>query len=153
MIASTAKSCNTEFSECLRNVHHGQLSSPSFVGWKEYEPVFLFDCWAHISELSVFKFIHSFIIRIYIAPLLGYYSEALPTPARLKRAVLRVEQNAPEWTLGILIAVPMEAHSKPRGLPLRLQEPGESRYFNPITPLLHLWRISTNAYHSLYTYI
>jgi len=29
-------------------------------------------------------FIHSFITEIYIAPLQGYYSEALPTFARLK---------------------------------------------------------------------
>src|SRR6218665_3273576 len=35
--------------------------------------------------------IHSFITEIYIAPLQGYYSEALPTLARLKRRVLRVE--------------------------------------------------------------
>jgi len=32
--------------------------------------------------------IHSFITEIYIAPLQGYYSEALPTLARLKRRVL-----------------------------------------------------------------
>src|SRR6218665_3991533 len=36
-------------------------------------------------------FIHSFITEIYIAPLQGYYSEALPTLARLKRRVLRLE--------------------------------------------------------------
>ena len=34
------------------------------------------------------SFIHSFILNIYIAPLQENYSEALPTPARLKRAVL-----------------------------------------------------------------
>jgi len=33
----------------------------------------------------------SFITEIYIAPLQGYYSEALPTLARLKRRVLRLE--------------------------------------------------------------
>src|SRR6218665_1971971 len=33
-------------------------------------------------------FIHSFITEIYIAPLQGYYSEALPALARLKRRVL-----------------------------------------------------------------
>src|SRR6218665_368643 len=38
-------------------------------------------------------FIHSFITEIYIAPLQGYYSEALPTLARLKRRVLRVDQK------------------------------------------------------------
>jgi len=37
------------------------------------------------------SFIHSFITWIYIAPLQGYYSEALPTLAGLKRAVLRLE--------------------------------------------------------------
>src|SRR6218665_2537963 len=37
-----------------------------------------------------FAFIHSFITEIYIAPLQGYYSEALPTLARLKRRVLRL---------------------------------------------------------------
>src|SRR6218665_618210 len=38
------------------------------------------------------QFIHSlFITEIYIAPLQGYYSEALPTLARLKRRVLRLE--------------------------------------------------------------
>src|SRR6218665_972882 len=35
--------------------------------------------------------IHSFITEIYIAPIQGYYSEALPTLARLKRRVLRLE--------------------------------------------------------------
>jgi len=32
---------------------------------------------------------YSFIARIYIAPLQGYFSEALPTLARLNRAVLQ----------------------------------------------------------------
>ena len=41
--------------------------------------------WAHTL------LIHSFITEIYIAPLQGYYSEALPTLARLKRRVLRLE--------------------------------------------------------------
>jgi len=36
------------------------------------------------------SFIHSFIIDIYIAPLQGYYSAALPIPARLKRTVSRL---------------------------------------------------------------
>ena len=36
------------------------------------------------------QFIHSFITEIYIAPLQGYYSEALPTLARLKIRVLRL---------------------------------------------------------------
>ena len=34
---------------------------------------------------------HSFITEIYIAPLQGYYSEAFPTLARLKRTILRLE--------------------------------------------------------------
>ena len=34
-------------------------------------------------------FIHSFILNIYIAPLQENYSEALPTPARSNKAVLR----------------------------------------------------------------
>ena len=34
-------------------------------------------------------FIHSFILNIYIAPLHENYSEALPTPARSNKAVLR----------------------------------------------------------------
>ena len=34
------------------------------------------------------RFMYSFILNIYIAPLQDNYSEALPTPARLKRAVL-----------------------------------------------------------------
>ena len=37
------------------------------------------------------SFIHSFITEIYIAPLQGYYSEALPTLAWPKRRVLRLE--------------------------------------------------------------
>ena len=35
--------------------------------------------------------VYSFIMEIYTAPLQGYYSEALPTLARLKRRVLRLE--------------------------------------------------------------
>ena len=35
--------------------------------------------------------VNSFITEIYIAPLQGYYSEALPTLARLKRRVLKLE--------------------------------------------------------------
>src|SRR6218665_3506628 len=37
--------------------------------------------------------VHSFITEIYIAPLQGCYSEALPTLARLKRIVFRLEWN------------------------------------------------------------
>jgi len=45
------------------------------------------------STGSNLSFSHSFITEIYIAPVKGYYSEALPTLARLKRAVFRPEQN------------------------------------------------------------
>src|SRR6218665_2162857 len=37
----------------------------------------------------IHSFIHSFILNIYIAPLQKNYSEALPTPARSNKAVLR----------------------------------------------------------------
>ena len=39
----------------------------------------------------MYVFIHSHITEIYIAPLQSYYSEALPTIARLKRRVFRLE--------------------------------------------------------------
>ena len=39
---------------------------------------------------STHSFIHSFITEIYIAPLQGYYSEAFPNLARLKRTILRL---------------------------------------------------------------
>ena len=42
------------------------------------------------------SFIHSFILNIYKAPFQENYSEALSTPARLKRAVLRWENDAGE---------------------------------------------------------
>jgi len=45
-------------------------------------------------------FIYSFILNIYIAPLQENYSEALPTPARLKRAVSSWEKNAGDKALG-----------------------------------------------------
>jgi len=41
-----------------------------------------------IHRFYLYLFIHSFILNIYIAPLQENYSEALPTPARLKRVVL-----------------------------------------------------------------
>src|SRR6218665_1819007 len=43
-------------------------------------------CW---SFAFFHSFIHSFILNIYIAPLQENYSEALPTPARSNKAVLR----------------------------------------------------------------
>jgi len=36
----------------------------------------------------IHSFTHSFILNIYIAPLQVNYSEALPTPARLNKAVV-----------------------------------------------------------------
>src|SRR6218665_3885807 len=45
------------------------------------------------------SFIHSFILNIYIAPLQENNSEALPTPARSNKAVLRREKNAGEVVL------------------------------------------------------
>jgi len=42
---------------------------------------------------------HSFILNIYIAPLQKNYSEALPTPAWLNKAVLRWEKNPGERVL------------------------------------------------------
>src|SRR6218665_4149116 len=52
-------------------------------------------------SLIVSKPIHcSFITKIYIAPLQGYYSEALPILAKLKRTIFRVEWNVSERTLG-----------------------------------------------------
>ena len=39
-------------------------------------------------------------MKIYIAPLQGYYSEAFPILARLKRITFRLEWNVSEITLG-----------------------------------------------------
>src|SRR6218665_3402646 len=41
------------------------------------------------SYPNCYILIHSFILNIYIAPLQENYSEALPTPARSNKAVLR----------------------------------------------------------------
>ena len=45
------------------------------------------------------RYIHTYILNIYIAPLQENYSEALPTPARSNKAVLRWEKNAGEVVL------------------------------------------------------
>src|SRR6218665_1556199 len=45
-------------------------------------------------------FIHSFNTETYIAHLQGYYSEALPALARLKRIVSRLELNVSETIPG-----------------------------------------------------
>jgi len=46
-----------------------------------------------ITTGSISPVIHSFILNIYIAPLQENYSEALPTPARIKSAGLRREKT------------------------------------------------------------
>src|SRR6218665_581197 len=51
------------------------------------------------SANAAVRTIHSFILNIYIAPLQENYSEALPTPARSNKAVLRCEKNAGEVVL------------------------------------------------------
>src|SRR6218665_4190328 len=51
------------------------------------------------TKIHTYMFIHSFILNIYIAPLQENYSEALPTPARSNKAVLRREKNAGEVVL------------------------------------------------------
>ena len=56
--------------------------------------------WHVFFVLRIHSLIHSFISNIYIAPLQENYSEALPTPARLKRAVLGWEKNAGDKALG-----------------------------------------------------
>jgi len=52
-----------------------------------------------IFTTCLMSVVHSFILNIYIAPLQESYSEALPTPARLNKAVLRWERNAGERVL------------------------------------------------------
>jgi len=47
-----------------------------------------------VCQSCLHSFIHSFILNIYIAPLQENYSETLPTPARLNRAVLRWEKSS-----------------------------------------------------------
>src|SRR6218665_2430380 len=53
-----------------------------------------------VNQCENLEFIHSlFITEIYIAPLQDYYSEALPTPARLKRsfeAIVKCVRKNPE---------------------------------------------------------
>jgi len=44
-------------------------------------------------KLFIHSFIRSFISNIYIAPFQENYSEVLPTPARLNKAVLRWEKR------------------------------------------------------------
>jgi len=54
--------------------------------------VSLFHHTKHNSFQRQLRFIHSFITEIYIVSFQGYYSEALPILAHLKKRVLR-----PEW--------------------------------------------------------
>ena len=61
---------------------HLRLSTEWLVGVNRY--------WCRPFSSSL---IHSFILNIYIAPFQENYSEALPTPARLKGAVLRWEKK------------------------------------------------------------
>src|SRR6218665_1235292 len=63
------------------HLHHSLQASNLFLLHILHSPI----------QHNHYHFIHSFITEIYIAPLQGYYSEALPTLARLKRRVLRVE--------------------------------------------------------------
>src|SRR3984885_9541346 len=53
----------------------------------------------HLNNLSRDKF-HFIFMDNYIAPLQGICSEALPTPARRKRTVLRLERNTDGIDLG-----------------------------------------------------
>src|SRR6218665_318546 len=83
------------------------------------------------------SFIHSFILNIYIAPLRGNYSEALPTPARLKRASGRYRPTTTDLGCG---------HQNPLTLPspeLRLKwviGPSGSLAHAPGTIFLDLFR-------------
>ena len=62
--------------------------------------------------------LHSFITWIYIAPLKGYYSEALRTLAQLKKCSFKaIVYRTRQSELWGAIAVPMEANSKQRGIP------------------------------------
>src|SRR6218665_3775187 len=63
---------------------------PEYDSEKEATRCKWFSCTRKMHN-TVINAIHSFITEIYIAPLQGYYSEALPNLARLKRRVLRQE--------------------------------------------------------------
>ena len=55
--------------------------------------------WARTLHHQKSKVFHSFMSNICIAPFQENYSEALPTPARLKRAALRWEENVGDKVL------------------------------------------------------
>ena len=63
---------------------------------------------------------HSFITEIYIAPLQGYYSEALATLARLKRKSFGAGVKCVRKNPGAAIIAPKEAHSTQMGQPPRM---------------------------------
>src|SRR6218665_878171 len=65
----------------------------------------------HFSFIHSFihsSFIHSFITEIYIAPLQGYYSEALPTFPRVRR-VLSFTSPPLKKCMPLIIEVPPRA--------------------------------------------
>ena len=63
--------------------------------WSWWWSSYVMQAWSE-TEDKFYSFFHSFIMEIYIAPLQGYYSEALPIPALLKRTVLGLEYNVSE---------------------------------------------------------
>src|SRR6218665_540284 len=84
---SRSKKCDIE--KTLGSGYH-PLGSPKVNGIMANRSEHLLTSFDAVALMSI-TFIHSFITEIYIAPLQGYYSEALPTLARLKRRVLRLE--------------------------------------------------------------
>jgi len=55
------------------------------------------DCFHRRKPVSLLNQIHSFITKIYIAPLQGFYLGQLLTPTWLKRIVLRSTWKESEW--------------------------------------------------------
>ena len=79
---------NVEINTLLRNIYRDSSETERYniATMKNYA----------LLQSNYFRSIHSFIMEIYIAPLQGYYSEALPTLARLKRRVNRLGTKLPE---------------------------------------------------------
>src|SRR6218665_696613 len=69
---------------------------------------------------SVRYHFHSFVTLMYVAPLQGYYSEALPTHSTAKRSSFKARTECVRVNPGEAIAVQKEAHSKQRGQPPRM---------------------------------